>query len=646
MKWVFWLSLVSSLALAEDNGGDSAGPLPLSVYSADPAIEYVSLSLSGKFIAIVTTINGTRLLAITEVGGGLVHSLALGDLNLTAVDWAGDDFVLVRTRSAQNLGYSIPGHRQLHNVLVVNRRTGSSDVPLSNSKKVLNAAFGFHQPVQKKGRWYQCVNTFPTEYSVQSRKIWIRDFDPQLTCIDLETGRFKTLAGGREDGDGWLLGPELEVLAMSTYDSVAQQWQLKRDWREAPLVDAKSRYGGYDIVGQGAVAGSVVFSVNDETYYQVALGGGEVKPLLSGELVESLVFDPITGLNTGYRRLADVPELVMFDPVHQARLAGTRKAFPNLNVSFKSWDRDLNRLVVYTDGNSDSGTWWLVDIAKGTADILGSNYPAVTGARVAPFSMWDYRAADGLPIHAVVTRPPGGGEAEDLPLIVLPHGGPESRDYLNFDWIAQALASRGYVVLQPNFRGSDGYGVDFRNAGFGEFGRKMQTDLSDGVAALAKTGLIDPSRVSIVGLSYGGYAALAGVTLQQGIYRCAVSIAGISDLTLFLSDKQRYRMHSSLRYWTDYLGVATPDGPLLKRLSPWDQASKETAPILLIHGEYDNVVPKVQSERMASRLKALKVPSTYLALAQEDHYLSHPSNRERMLEATLNFVMEHNPPGH
>ena len=128
----------------------------------------------------------------------------------------------------------------------------------------------------------------------------------------------------------------------------------------------------------------------------------------------------------------------------------------------------------------------------------------------------DYRAADGRTIHAYLTLPLNR-EAKNLPLIVLPHGGPHSRDEPGFDWISQSLASRGYVVLQPQFRGSDGFGYDLLSAGFGEFGRKMQTDLSDGVRALAAQGLIDSRRVCIVGASYGGYAALAGATLE---YRC------------------------------------------------------------------------------------------------------------------------------
>ena len=137
-----------------------------------------------------------------------------------------------------------------------------------------------------------------------------------------------------------------------------------------------------------------------------------------------------------------------------------------------------------------------------------------------------YKAADGLEITGYLTLP-NGREAKGLPLIVFPHGGPASRDTLGFDWWAQAMASRGYAVLQVNFRGSDGLGWEFTKAGFGEWGRKMQTDLSDGVRNLTSQGVVDPKRVCIVGGSYGGYAALAGATLQKDVYRCAVSFGGV-----------------------------------------------------------------------------------------------------------------------
>ncbi len=194
-------------------------------------------------------------------------------------------------------------------------------------------------------------------------------------------------------------------------------------------------------------------------------------------------------------------------------------------------------------------------------------------------------------------------ENKNLPLIVLPHGGPAAADTLDFDWWAQAFAAEGYAVLQPNYRGS-ALNRGFIEAGFGEWGRKMQTDLSDGVRYLAREGVIDPKRVCIVGASYGGYAALAGVTLDAGVYRCAVSVAGLSDLKGFLrwtNNRQRNSDNIIQRYWDRFMGVSEPNDPALAAISPMEHVSAVTGPVLLIHGRDDTVVPFQQSDDMPPR---------------------------------------------
>ncbi len=225
---------------------------------------------------------------------------------------------------------------------------------------------------------------------------------------------------------------------------------------------------------------------------------------------------------------------------------------------------------------------------------------------------------------------------------MLPHGGPHSHDRERFDWWAQALASRGYAVAQPNFRGSTNRGRTFRHAGYGEWGRAMQTDVSDGLAALAEAGIVDPERACIVGASYGGYAALAGVTLQQGIYRCAVAIAPVTDIRRFYRENLR-----------DDLGARTTRTALREQLgapdtwdaiSPERHANRADAPILLIHGRDDTVVPYEHSFKMADALKDEDKPYELVTLDGEDHWLSLSETRQLTLNSTVAFVQEHNPP--
>ena len=264
---------------------------------------------------------------------------------------------------------------------------------------------------------------------------------------------------------------------------------------------------------------------------------------------------------------------------------------------------------------------------------------------VGPTSLFDYKAADGLDIQGVLTLPPGK-VAKGLPLIVFPHGGPIGfHDKPGFDWWAQGMASRGYAVLQPNFRGSSGYLVALRKGSRGEWGRKMQTDLSDGVVALAAQGVVDPRRVCIVGASYGGYAALAGVTVQHGIYRCAVSYAGLSDLGRAMYESGGgNRLTETGRYFRTEMGVTFAGDPVLSRLSPAYLAEKADAPILLIHGKDDTVVPMEQSEEMETALQHARKPYEFIKIDDEDHWLTHEAGRVQTLKETMRFVEKYNPP--
>jgi len=253
-----------------------------------------------------------------------------------------------------------------------------------------------------------------------------------------------------------------------------------------------------------------------------------------------------------------------------------------------------------------------------------------------------FKAGDGMALTGYLTLP-RARDPKGLPLVVFPHGGPAARDEPGFDWWAQAMASRGYAVLQVNYRGSDGLGEAFLSAGYGQWGRKMQTDLSDGVRYLAAGGIVDPKRVCIVGASYGGYAALAGATLDPGVYRCAVSVAGPAELRHFVAWSRQRSDVTALRYWDRFMGAKSASDRRLADISPADHADLATAPILLIHGKDDTVVPFEQSQMMADALKKAGKPYAFVVLSREDHWLSRGDTRLQMLQATMDFLAKNNP---
>jgi dipeptidyl aminopeptidase/acylaminoacyl peptidase len=231
---------------------------------------------------------------------------------------------------------------------------------------------------------------------------------------------------------------------------------------------------------------------------------------------------------------------------------------------------------------------------------------------------------------------------KNLPIVVLPHGGPDARDKIDFDWMAQFFANRGYAVLQPNYRGSSGYGRKFTEAGLHQWGLKMQDDITDGVKKLIADGIADPKRVCIVGGSYGGYAALAGAALTPDVYACAVSFAGISDLPRMLSsDRARYGKNSHVTsFWKSRIGSAYDDSDQLRATSPARHADQIKCPVLLMHGEGDTTVPIEQSEIMADAMKSAGKNVEFIRFPGEDHYFNLADTRVRFLKETEAFLQK------
>lgn len=313
--------------------------------------------------------------------------------------------------------------------------------------------------------------------------------------------------------------------------------------------------------------------------------------------------------------------------------------YPGHRVLIGSSSKDLNKHALYIEGPKwPGGAHLVLDLKANEATVIGSQYPALNLTNTGEQKYITYAARDGMQIDAYLTTPRSGGK--NLPAIILPHGGPEARDAGGFDFLSQFFASRGYVVLQPQYRGSAGFGTKFALAGRKQWGLKMQDDLSDGVKYLTSNGIADPSKVCIMGWSYGGYAAMAGATLTPELYRCSIAGAGVSDLGDMLIWSGKY---GGIRYWRKHIGDPTADKAAIVAASPAKQVAKVKGPMLLIHGELDVVVPIRQSEIMADALKAAGKQYEFVRLANENHNMTFASTRTKTMKAMDEFLAKYNP---
>ena len=338
-----------------------------------------------------------------------------------------------------------------------------------------------------------------------------------------------------------------------------------------------------------------------------------------------------SGFNRSYK---------FFDPELDQRIKSILENFPDHTVRLESWSPDWKNILVYAEGPSSPGDYYLFPLGKAPA-FVGTARPNIAPEAIHPIAELKFTARDGMKIPTLLTIPQQHiGSLNNLPAVIMPHGGPESYDRIGFDWLAQAIANHGYLVVQPQFRGSTGFGLAHKQAGHGEWGKKMQDDLSDSVAFLAKKGIINPAKICIVGSSYGGYAALAGGAFTPELYKCVISVNGVSDLNKMISSEEYYAGKDNwvVSYWEKLLAKGDVNKKSLAAVSPINFADNFTASTLLIHGEKDLVVRSYQSERMYSALKSSDKTVKYVELDGENHHLLTRKGRLKALIEIMLFL--------
>jgi dienelactone hydrolase len=326
----------------------------------------------------------------------------------------------------------------------------------------------------------------------------------------------------------------------------------------------------------------------------------------------------------GYTYSDESRHAVYFDPEFEGLAASLSKALPKLPlIDFVDSSADGRKLLIHAGSDTDPGRYYLFDRDKKTLNEAMVDRPELDGRAFAEMKAVTVPGSDGAQIPAYLTLPPGK-EAKNLPAVVLPHGGPSSRDEWGFDWIAQFLAARGYAVLQPEYRGSAGYGDSWKNVNGYKNWRTSMSDIAASTRWLAAQGIADPKRTAIVGWSYGGYAALMEAETDPSLYKAVAAVAPVTDLEAYKQWKSNF---TSARIVEDFVG----SGPHILEGSPDRHADQIQAPVLLAHGTLDANVAFLQSEKMESALKDAGKQVEFLQYKGLDHQLEDSTVRADLL---------------
>lgn len=620
------------------SGIRSFTPLPTSAFAELPFVENARLSPDGTHMAGLFGVRGQQRIAIMPVRGDRSKAVFVGmpnDTEAAWINWVGDDNIIVALYAL----LPVEADRwYISRLISINRSSGKITQIMWDSGGQ-NAADVLWIPTD--GGTEILLAAQNSIYSNTS------EFWPTVYRIDVTTGRKKVVERGRPNVMNWGADQQGRVrIGIGYRDDKTRSTLLYRPDREGLLrVIDKANLGEEEELVipfqflPGSDRGLVVKEMKDGRSAVVEIDiptGDEVRTVHADDDVEGVVLgangSKLLGVTTSNRE----ERLRWLDPAIAAYQKTLERASPKSVVSIESFSADQTKMLVRFSTPDNPGLLFFYDASTEELLRLAAMNETIGGKRLSRAKLIQYKARDGLEIEGVLTMPRGRAD-KNLPFIVMPHGGPWAHDELSYDYWAQFLAERGYAVLQPNFRGSTGYGAEFEKAGQGQMGFAMQDDVTDGVRWATSAGVADPKRVCIVGASYGGYAAMWGIAKDPEVYRCAISINGVANLRREVNDfggAMRERLYR--QQWQKM----TPD---FAAVSPINAIARIKTPLLLIHGKKDVTVDHGQSARMYSAMSKAGKTVEFVSVPLADHYFTRAADRVTLLTSIENFLAKHNP---
>lgn len=595
---------------------------PLSIADAfrPAAITSMKLSPDGRYIAAIGRVTQTTALILinTEtLASEIIGQPASGAKSTLAVHWVDKDLLAIDTPDSVRV------------------------IDLSGKQ------------IYKMGGTYLGTVT-PDEKGRERFVVWRRYPSLRIERVDAQTGR-TTLMTAHMPGTPlhWLVDREGAPLVATTKstavwsdDTTVTHWyrrSLQDKWEPlakfaATEVAWKPAYLTRD--GKSLVISSA--QGRDTTaLFRYDLQERRIAEMLAGHPTEDINYAEGAEETDDYLRVVTEgmkPEIYWFDGRWDGLQRSVDQALPG-RINWLTGD-SAGRVLVKSHADVDPGRWYLLDTKTATLKEVAAVLPHINPDVMLSKRIVSYRSADGLLIPAYLTEPRNA--RGQLPTVVLVHGGPVARDHWDWDPEVQLLASRGYAVLQPQFRGSSGFGWRFEVAGYGQWGLAMQDDISAGVKWLVAEGIADPARICIYGASYGGYAAMWGMAKTPELFRCGISFAGVSDLAYMLKDDSDVNDYAIGRLQTrKMLSDPTIGQQQFDEVSPLKQVASINAPVLIAHGDRDARVPIMHSEKLVNALRAHKKEFEWIELKGEGHGIAKEENQQRFYQTVFDFLAKH-----